>query len=121
MLTEIKNTRQIPGEGIRRWFRDEEIDLIVWYADDGAVEGFQLCYDKSKHERALTWRKTGSFQHHAVDSGEPAAGGPKMSPVLVADGVVDSRRIERIFARRCEGVPKELAAQISNIILNYPG
>ena len=54
MLTEIEKTRQIPGEGIRRWFRDDELDLIVWYGDDGSIEGFQLCYDKLQHERALT-------------------------------------------------------------------
>ena len=121
MLTEIEKTRQIPGEGIRRWFRDDELDLIVWYGDDGSIEGFQLCYDKLQHERALTWRKTGSYQHHAIDAGEPAAGGPKMSPVLVADGVVDSKRIEKIFSERCEGVPANLASRISKIILSYPG
>ncbi len=121
MLTEIEKTRQIPGEGIRRWFRDEELDLIVWYADDGSIDGFQLCYDKLKQERALTWRKPGSYQHHAIDTGEPAMGGPKMSPVLVADGVFDSARIEKAFAERCGGVPEELASRISGIILRYPG
>ena len=42
MLTEIKGTRQIPGEGRRRWFRDDELDLIVWYEENGAIAGFQL-------------------------------------------------------------------------------
>ena len=121
MLNEIEDTRQIPGEGIRRWFRDEELDLIVWYDDDGVMQGFQLCYDKSRHERALTWRKPNSYQHHAIDAGEPATGGPKMSPVLVADGVVDATRIEKTFSLRSAGVPAELAKRISDIILRYPG
>lgn len=121
MLTEIEKTRQIPGEGTRRWFRDDELDLIVWYSDDGSLDGFQLCYNKSARERALTWRKPNSYQHHAIDSGESATGGPKMSPVLVADGAVDSARIEKIFSKRCDGVPKKLAERISEIILNYPG
>jgi len=119
MLSEIKNTRQIPGEGHRRWFRDEELDLIVWYADDGSLDGFQLCYDKLRHERALTWRKPNSYQHHAIDQGEQTTGGPKMTPVLVADGAVDSARIEKIFSERCEGVPEELVSHISDIILRY--
>lgn len=121
MLTEIEKTRQIPGEGIRRWFRDEELDLIVWYDEDGSLEGFQLCYDKMRHERALTWRKPNSYQHHAIDTGESATGGPKMSPVLVADGLVDSQRIEKTFSQRNEGVPKDLASRISEIILRYTG
>ena len=121
MLTEIEKTRQIPGEGIRRWFRDEELDLIVWYGEDGSMEGFQLCYDKLKHERALTWRKPGSYQHHAIDAGEPATGGPKMSPVLVADGVVNTKRIEKVFSERSESVPGDLASRVSEIIFRFPG
>ena len=120
MLTEIVGTRQIPGEGVRRWFRDEELDLIVWYGEDGSLEGFQLCYDKLSHERALTFRKPNSFQHHAVDTGEPAMSGPKMSPILVSDGVVDSKRIAEIFSRLRGAVPEELAAYVSKTVLAYP-
>ena len=121
MLSEIEDARQIPGEGKRRWFMDEELDLIIWYDDDGSMQGFQLCYDKLEHERALTWRKPNSYQHHAIDSGEPAMGGPKMSPVLVADGVVDSALIEKLFTEHNGEVPKELADTISKIILDYSG
>ena len=46
MLSEIKNARQVPGEGKRRWFRDDDFDLIIWYDDSDTVFGFQLCYDK---------------------------------------------------------------------------
>jgi hypothetical protein len=121
MLSEIEEARQVPGEGMRRWFRDDELDLIVWYDDEGTMQGFQLCYDKLKRERALTWRKPNSYQHHAIDTGEPDTGSPKMSPVLVADGVVDAARIEKAFSLRNAGVPAELAERISDIILRYPG
>ena len=121
MLDEIEGARQVPGEGFRRWFRDDELDLIVWYADDGKIEGFQLCYDKLVHERALTFRKPNSYQHHAIDPGEPGQGGPKMSPVLVADGVVNNRRIEKTFSERAAKLPQELAAFVSQTILDFPG
>jgi len=55
MLTEIRNARQVEGEGFRRWFTDDYFDLIVWYGDQNAMIGFQLCYDKQGKERALTW------------------------------------------------------------------
>ena len=58
MLAEIRNARQIAGEDFRRWFTDEEFDLIVWYGDDRSLVGFQLCYDKQDRERALTWTST---------------------------------------------------------------
>jgi len=70
MMKEIEDTRQIPGEGVRRWFIDDYFDLIVWCTDEGIIEGFQLCYDKGKNERAVTWRRTGSYIHEAVDDGE---------------------------------------------------
>ena len=68
MLAEIQGSRQIPGEGFRRWFTDEYFDLIAWYETPAAkdarpgamkeLKGFQLCYDKTGRERALT--STGS-------------------------------------------------------------
>ena len=121
MLAEIEKTRQIPGEGTRRWFRDEDLDLIIWYGKDTSIEGFQLCYDKLSRERALTYRKPNSYQHHAVDAGEPVNLGPKMSPVLVADGVVNIGRLERIFAERSANVPRELVAFVTGAIRAYPG
>jgi len=40
MLGEIRNVRQIEGEGTRRWFTDRYFDLIVWYDDSGSLTGF---------------------------------------------------------------------------------
>ena len=73
MIHEVKRTRQVPGEGFRRWFTDSDFDLIVWYEgqdEDGPIAGFQLCYDKQGAERALTWRRATGFSHEKVDDGE---------------------------------------------------
>jgi len=48
MLTESANVRQFKGEPRRRWFQSQTEDLIVWYADDGSILGFQLCYDRKR-------------------------------------------------------------------------
>jgi len=121
MLIEIAGVRQISGEGTRRWFRDDELDLIVWYREDGSIDGFQLCYGKLNRERALTFREPHSYQHHAIDDGEGPPLGPKMSPILVADGLVDIKRIEKLFSDRAANVPEDLADYVSDNILNYPG
>jgi len=109
VLKEFEDTRQIPGEGVRRWFTDEYFDLIVWYDDLGGILGFQLCYDKGKHERAVTWRSTGSYIHEAVDDGE-LYGRNKMTPVMVQDGAFDRERIADRFRKHAAGIDRDLTA-----------
>ena len=84
MLTELPS-RQAPGEPRRRWFRDEDFDLIVWLAHDGAIDGFQLCYTSDGVEHALTWTRTGGYSHNRIDDGEGGAA-KNQTPILVADG-----------------------------------
>ena len=57
MLTEFKAVRQIPKDGFRRWFTDQDFDLFVWYEDESKtnIVGFQLCYNKRGNQKALTW------------------------------------------------------------------
>ncbi|NPV01096.1 MAG: hypothetical protein HPY53_06920 [Brevinematales bacterium] len=105
-MKEIKDTRQIPGEGFRRWFNDDIFDLFVWYADKNspAPWGFQLCYGKSdtgglRTDRALTWKPGEGFSHNAIDTGRYSAT-ERRSPILVADGVFPKERIVPEFDAR---------------------
>ena len=110
MLTEIANVKQIHDEGFRRWFTDEQFDLIIWYArESGEVDhitGFQLCYDKVETERALTWRKASGFVHETVDDGENP-GYIGMTPVLHGGGTFD-RSMPARFRDACAGIPQKL-------------
>lgn len=117
MLVEIRDVRQVPGEGRRRWFTDRDFDLIVWYADE-AVNGFQLCYDKQNTERALTWYRPARFVHTRVDTGE-APFGPKKSPVLVQDGVFDRDAVAHRFRRASRGMDPEIAGLVSRMLAEY--
>ena len=83
MLSEIKKTRQEEGEPYRRWFTDEDHDLIVWYDAEGKILGFQLCYELGPNERALTWIRGKGYAHNRVDDGETGFFMHKMSPILV--------------------------------------
>ncbi len=92
MLVEIPNVRQIPGEDFRKWFVDENTDLIVWFDQPRErITGFQLCFDKKSVQRCLTWQKTGDGR-----------------PVLSADGRYSKNRVLRIFNSICEGLPPDL-------------
>lgn len=118
MLLEIAEVRQIPGEGQRRWFTSTEFDLIVWY-ENGAITGFQLCYDKQNKERAITWRVSGSYGHTRIDDGETPFG-PKRTPILVQDGLFDKNTVGRRFREVSGQIDPEIADLVSRRLADYP-
>jgi hypothetical protein len=118
MLEEIKDVRQIPDEGFRRWFTDKDFDLIIWYEDD-EISGFQLCYDKTQGEKALTWYKGRGYAHNKIDDGEiPYA--TKMTPILVPDGAFNKSEVAERFRERAVHIDDELADFVYKRLLEYP-
>jgi hypothetical protein len=108
MLRELTNVRQVRGEPRRRWFADDYFDLIAWVGKSGECTGFQLCYDKSGDEHALTWHQETGFHQHRVDSGELQR--PyKATPILVADGVLDFASLTDLFKERSQKMDQRLA------------
>jgi hypothetical protein len=120
MLTEIRNARQIEGEGFRRWFTDDYFDLIVWYAEDRTLVGFQLCYDKQNRERALTWTREHGFQHNRIDSGE-TPGHAKMTPVIIADGEFSKNPVAEQFKRASGEIQPAIARFVYETVKKFPG
>ncbi len=112
MLREEKNVRQIEGEPRRRWFADDYFDLIVWLEPDDSIRGFQLCYDREKKPRALTWTKQYGYKHTGIDNGEHAWGSSKSSPVLIEDGLFDVLSTGKRFEADAAEMPLKLAAFI---------
>jgi hypothetical protein len=119
MLSEIRNVRQVDGEGFRRWFTDEYFDLIVWFDDTRRLVGFQLCYDKLVHERALTWTLEHGFQHNCIDSGE-VPGHSKMTPIIIADGAFDSNPVSERFRQSSANIDRAIASFVLDTISAYP-
>jgi hypothetical protein len=128
MLAEIRDARQVPGEGFRRWFTDDYFDLIVWYDAPGlepppdpvaGVKGFQLCYDKTGRERALTWTREHGFQHNRIDAGE-IPGHAKMTPVILADGEFSHDAIAEKFRAQAAAVDPALARFVYAAVKGYP-
>ncbi|MEE8440834.1 MAG: hypothetical protein V3S41_03865 [Spirochaetia bacterium] len=117
MLQEWKQVRQRPEEGYRRWFRDEQFDLIVWYESDTIV-GFQLCYDTDTNERAITWYASGSYVHTKVDDGERSFGA-KGTPILVSDGVFDADRVAGEFRDAAAEMDDAIADLVCDRLVSY--
>lgn len=108
MLREVARVRQIPGDRRRRWFQSHDEDLIVWYAEDNAIYGFQLCYDLKRNERALTWTCERGFSHNRVDTGERDGMKYARTPILVPDGVFDARAMLSRFGKISITLPAEI-------------
>ena len=104
--------KPVPGDYDRRWLSDDYFDLIVWYTGDNAIYGIQLCYDKPRWERALTWISRKGFSHMEVDDGEPNAWG-NQTPILVPDGSFPADIVVAEFGRRGAGLP----AKLRNLVL----
>ena len=119
MLEELENTRQVPNEGLRRWFSDSHFDLIVWEEDNGSVLGFQLCYGKGVDEHALTWRKSGGYTHHKVDDGETPGIDHKSSPILVADGQFNPAALAEEFLARSKNIDSSISELVYEKLLDY--
>jgi hypothetical protein len=124
MIHEVHETRQVPGEGFRRWFTDSDFDLIVWYGGRDAsapVEGFQLCYDKQDSERALTWRSGLGFSHEKVDDGESGRSvQSKMTPILVPDGIFDAAAVARRLGAHTAEMDPKVARFVLRTLSEYP-
>lgn len=115
MMKEIHNVRQIPGETKRRWFTSSDMDLIVWTNETNIPSGFQLCYDKGAHERALTWSQQYGFSHMAVDDGEQSMDiGYKATPVLTSCGAADMRMIHHLFLKHAGTLPADIVKFVEN-------
>ena len=108
----------VKGDSDRRWLSDDYFDLIVWYDSAQQVQGFQLCYDKPRRERALTWKVKHGFSHAAIDDGEskPTA---NRTPILIADGAFPSEEVKCEFRARSLLVPSNIRDLVLAKIAEY--
>lgn len=107
------------GEPLRRWFEDEYFDLLVWQLETGEIVGFQLSYDKSCDQHALTWQKQKGYIHNKVDDGESRPGRFKASPILLADGIFQNDKIAERFKRNSQEIDAAVASFVYNKLKAY--
>ena len=85
MLRELKNIRQIDGERRRRWFADDEMDLILWFSPEKRLDGFEICYDKLGGTRTITWKNI-------------RTGDGTMKSILMSENALERKRIQDMLA-----------------------
>ncbi len=119
MLLEFKNVYQPEAEPKRRWFCDDFFDLIVWYDESNKIFGFQLCYDKPKNQKAVTWIRPMAYFHVRVDDGENRPGHYKAAPMLAANGVFDHAKIAQRFNEESALLDPTIARLVLEKLLRY--
>jgi hypothetical protein len=95
MLREQDSVGQTQGEGARRRFIDDDLELILWYDLSNKLEGFQILYNKSAGTRTITWKKV-----------KPVDG--ELKSVLVSDGPYNSVRIQNLVEKSSENLETNL-------------
>lgn len=108
-LYEVTQIRQVPGEMQRRWFTCESMDLVVWLGKDRKPTAFQLCYNKGRDERALTWRPYSGMTHSRVDDGEPGGMRYKSTPLLGPEPALPLATLMHSFAQMAQDIPPDVA------------
>lgn len=121
MLREIRNTQQVPGESCRRWFNDQNLDLVVWTRGDGHIDAFQLAYGKPDSEHALSWSEQGGIRHQKVDDGEGEPGRHKKTPLLVPDGAFDPTALAGLFREHATRIDEDIAGFVFRKLMAMGG
>jgi len=117
MLKEIYPGKDVEG-GRRRWFSDDYFDLIVWTGENNQVSGFQLCYDKGRMERALTWKKNSGSTHLRIDDGE-ADPTKNQTPILVPDGACLIQELIRSFSEQSKDIDAGVRTAVLEKLRNF--
>jgi len=108
MLQELPNVRQIKGEGLRRWFISDNLELILWYDDEKKLEGFQICYDKLAGTRTLTWKMI-----NTPDGGHKS--------ILISDGSYNKTRVYSLVEKDSETLDEDLRGFILKRLKSHGG
>ncbi|MCP4750517.1 MAG: hypothetical protein GY866_06465 [Proteobacteria bacterium] len=119
MLREIKNIKQYSKETTKRWFTDDYFELYLWQDAVGKVTRIELCYDRAGNERSMTWDLVSGYAHVKIDDGEGQVGNYKMSPIMVADGIFDWKRIAESFRESARNLEADLADFVYTKILGF--
>lgn len=107
MLKELRSTRQIPGEPLRRWYSDNDTDLITWL-EQYRVIGFQLLAPHQGDRAVVTWHEGRQPMVAVLDDGEGRPGRPKMTPILSESRTIDITEVSLHFAAVSTELPPGL-------------
>lgn len=114
----LERSKAAQPEG-RRWFGNDYFDLIVWSDASETIKGFQLCYDKGRRERALTWHRGRGFSHDLIDPGDNSPFKDE-APTLEPGGHFPRAQILSVLEERSVGIDPEVRGFVLSMLRDLP-
>ena len=119
MLRAIKTDKHSSDHLQRIWFNDQDNDLFIWLENRTPV-AFQFSYNKRQDEHTLNWEIDRGYSHERIDNGEDDSANYKMTPIMVANGMIDRDQISQIFKSISHEIEPQLAEFVSQKLDNVP-
>lgn len=122
MLRPISTNKQA-NTAERLWFRDHDNDLFVWLNESRHPVGFQFSYrtySEIYSEHAINWQKDKGYTYGKIDDGEHADGDYKMTPIMVPDGLFESKKIAERFKSISTEIDKDIKDFVYQKLCDYP-
>lgn len=121
MLREIYSTHRINHRKPKRWFRDANMDLFVWFKNQRPV-CFQLSYNKCQLEHSISWHTDTGFSHSLVKP-ENRHAKYRILPTPSSEYKCDFNPIStaRDFLQASNCIEASLADFIFARLIEYPG
>ena len=117
MFREISKPRQIAGEFPRRWYSCDNMDLFVWFGDDGLPFSFQLSYDKNADEGLFAWHPDRGGSHYLVDDSDRLSPlKPPATPILLQRDGFPYERVVREFSSMAKNLPESVSSFVAERI-----
>ena len=114
MLHEILDVHQRPGEPLRRWFEDNDFQLIVWI-EAHEISAFELSHDLASHWRVIKWSRTRGLMYYEVDEGEGTAHKPQAA-VELRDACSLSKAQAQHVAQRFNTASQNIDCNIARVV-----
>jgi hypothetical protein len=108
----------VSGDLPRKWLFDDSVELIVWFAEDGEIFGFQFHYDLKNAPKAFTFTKTAGFSHNLIDTGEESPE-ENATPILAESVAVNILEVEHLFREHSENLPESLRSFVLDQMLAF--
>ncbi|MBT8489758.1 MAG: hypothetical protein KJN62_01790, partial [Deltaproteobacteria bacterium] len=80
---------------------------------------FQLSYDRSYNQRALTWHTESGFTHDHIDDGEGKPGKMKATPILLPDSHFNYKEIGGRFKKHGSHIEGRISTFVYKKIMQY--
>lgn len=114
-MWEYHKTRQDSASLKKRWFYDEDCDLILWQDEAGDIKRFQFCYGKNgPGEKSVEWRGGDHLYHHDVLS--PVGPEDMGSPTFVNTRNLDIDEAKQILVLNAGEMDVDLLYRLLHLL-----